>query len=836
MPIPSSPIFTQIPNNLSELLKIGNNNYKFLSKGLTNITKITNLTSKRVKEVAKVVNTVKKTAQNAKTVTDNLKKGNYKQVNPGMANAINFALSFASIGLSLLTINHIGNLQEIQLKKEGIIQKDLNIAFQKFVTNNLTIKELRKEFNKFKSRYDEDKGRLLNQVQESFKNSVDGRELSEKAKKQANDALYEAREGRKKVEAKISEINSNYQQITNDQQQLVADIASQNLELNNRIEESRKIGNDALYETREGRRKLESEINTKFQAARQLANNALYEVRAGRSKIEANFGQQLNSLRTTVSNQLRSSEAKTAQQVKSLFAGSQNIINNVVAEARAAQTQAQTAQSQAQSLQKKVNQNQAEINRLKQRDLGSSLQKLVNNSIAISPQIQALLAALKAANVKLDGFDLGLNSIRKVYGSAINELQTNVQIVDGRITKVERGVEIKGLNIVNARISGLESGIENNKQNIKKIDTQIREREFVDKIALSKIDQILGLIPLIPARAAGLVKPSPGPSFQKLESAASSAICKSSRPGGCMNKGLKDATNNVNQNTNNWGKNLFDKINAGANAAQLALLKKLDVKLGPQLPGGISTVLKNFYDGFKSVAKWLHIDRALNVLTFAATVHNATQLSSNIVQTLASALSNGLSLIGIKDDKGNALNISELVNGTIQNTIKGIVGEQNYVSMSENWAKANRIYQSTTNVLNAFQGLSSAILTGLEMTAGKVGKIGNALRDAGEVLENAYGWMNPQPKFNRIIQSLESLQNGASTIQQVTQAPLEIIEASTELTNATTELTKAIKEDDKPENKGKESPEPDKLKDDKIASKEASKGLELFDIDFDFDI
>ena len=296
-----------------------------------------------------------------------------------------------------------------------------------------------------------------------------------------------------------------------------------------------------------------------------------------------------------------------------------------------------------------------------------------------------------------------------------------------------------------------------------------------------------------------------------------------------MNNALNNTANTINRNTNNWGKNLLDKINAGANAAQLALLKKIDGKLGPQLAGGISSFLKNFHDGFKSVSKWLHIDRALNVLTFAATVHNATQLSSDIVQTLGSALSNGLSLVGIKDDKGNALNISELVNGTIQNTIKGIVGEQNYISMSENWAKANRTYQSTTNVLSAFQGLSSAILTGLEMTAGKVGKIGNALRDAGEVLENAYGWMNPTPKFNRVIQSLESLQNGASTIQQVTQAPLDVIQATTELTTATTELTKAIKEDDKPENKGKESPEPEKLKTDKVATKQASKGLEVFE-------
>lgn len=56
--------------------------------------------------------------------------------------------------------------------------------------------------------------------------------------------------------------------------------------------------------------------------------------------------------------------------------------------------------------------------------------------------------------------------------------------------------------------------------------------------------------------------------------------------------------------------------------------------------------------------------------------------------------------------------------------------------------------------------------------------------------------MNPQPKFNRVTQTLEKFQVGASTIQQVTQAPLDIIQATTELQNANTELVKAFKEDE----------------------------------------
>lgn len=88
-----------------------------------------------------------------------------------------------------------------------------------------------------------------------------------------------------------------------------------------------------------------------------------------------------------------------------------------------------------------------------------------------------------------------------------------------------------------------------------------------------------------------------------------------------------------------------------------------------------------------------------------------------------------------------------------------------------NLAKVNRIYQATTNVLDSFSNLSQTILQASELIAAYTGKIGNALKKGGVILENAYAWMNPQPKFNRVTEILEGLQNGASTIQMVTQAP-----------------------------------------------------------------
>jgi len=215
-----------------------------------------------------------------------------------------------------------------------------------------------------------------------------------------------------------------------------------------------------------------------------------------------------------------------------------------------------------------------------------------------------------------------------------------------------------------------------------------------------------------------------------------------------------NATNAVNQAKND----LADKIDKTNNAAQTGLLVEILSRLGDKIPGGLSGKL---VDGFK----WLHLDRILNILTFIATVQNHLMLSNDIGQTLIGAINNGLQLIGLKDDKQQPINVGQIISGTIENLIKGIVGTENYATLSAQWAKANRIYQATTNVLNSFMGLTQTVLQAAEMIAAYTGKIGNALRKGGVVLENAYGWMNPQPKFNRVTQTLESLQNGASTIQ-----------------------------------------------------------------------
>ncbi len=660
-----------------------------------------------------------------------------------------------------------------------------------------------------------------------------------KIRENVNNALYEVRQGRKILESKISE--------------------------------SRKLGNDALYETRQNNLKVSSQIsNLKIAYDSQIlslksqvlatqksvTDSVISSVRITTDKIQSNF----DSLKTAVANIkapvlpsidalvktandfTKSESARLDRNIQSLKQFTQSNIDRFDAEVKriASQRPPGNAEIELISIRLGVTEQQArELFAQRNKDMsenGIAFRKLENNITKVDEQI------------KFEQFKRGetTQQIKDLKDKEIAPLKAEVEKLDTKVSqqnvRINQGISpteaqsIKNrLNITQQDIQDIKVGnikiplpdLDTTKKDVEQLKTKIKEREKVDALAIPKLDQILNFLPLIPARAANAIRPDI-PTLPQIEAAAATGVCRTTQPGGCMGKALNDNANDIKLNNNNNTGSVLDAINTGANAALLTGQQTILARLGDQLPGGIGGKMSR-------IAEWLHLDRVLNLMIFAATVHNALMLSNDIGQTLLGAINNVLTLIGLKKEDGSAFDLGSVISGGIESFITSIIGADNYTNLKESWAKANRIYQASVNILNSFQGLASAILTGLEMTAGKVAKIGNALRKSGEVLESAYGWMNPQPKFNRVTQTLESLQQGASTIQMVTQAPLDIINATTELTNATTELTNAIKEDENLANKGKEAPEPDQLKAIESTAKLVSASLELADLDFDTD-
>ena len=264
------------------------------------------------------------------------------------------------------------------------------------------------------------------------------------------------------------------------------------------------------------------------------------------------------------------------------------------------------------------------------------------------------------------------------------------------------------------------------------------------------------------------------------------AVCEISQPGGCLRNAIDDSANNINQNNNQNTANLLDKINAGANAAQLALLELMNTKLGDLIPGGISGKLQR-------LSSWMHLDRVLNILIWWQTLHNAYMLSANLGQTLTSAISNVLAAIGIKDAEGSPLDIGEVLGHQFDSLAKSVIGESEWGGIKAEYKKWNRIYQAAANLLNSIQSIGYSILSALEVVGSWVALIGNALRRWGEISEKAYRWMNPTPNFqNKFFTALETTENVVSQIDTVASEVLSVQDTVTQIGTQKTELLKAL--------------------------------------------
>ncbi|MDQ3018251.1 MAG: hypothetical protein M3Q64_00035 [bacterium] len=806
-----------------------------LNKLLKDFTKAKN----KLEGVDKLANTTKK----ATDLTEKIHKALFAKI-PG--NAGNFLDSAATVGSILGIFAAIGLVLLVKLQEFvtgqifnnlDSINNDLTKINTIAINNGLKLKVFDTKIQKFEKELDANAKDYyqLNKQQESF-----GKSLVE-VKKQGNDALYETREGRKIVESKVAE--------------------------------AKKQSNDALYETRANKQKLDGEIagiRTSFEAKIQQVNAQISKFN---SSVSDTFQKSVNATISKIQSELASTRSKVDAIKPSTPTDTAAINANAVAAARAIVTPLQSQVVQlagtvgslqgqvaaipvlansvgnlAQSLNTVNAKADAAMNEARnkgvpnlapiQQQLDDKFNRFVadnNKALGIRDLQQSDLA--KEFDKKLIDFnrqnnltsDQRFNEFKKDNDKALGIIgfnQSNLskefdaKLADftrqSNLTSDQRFNEFQrtnkeSLGLLKKDIQQTTKEIEDNKITITKIDNKLGEQAKVNDLALPKLDQILGILPLIPARAAAAIRPDI-PTIPQIETAAATGTCRTTQPGGCMNKALKDNAADITNNNNRNSANILDAVNTGANAALLAGQETILARLGAQLPDGIGGKLSRFAD-------WMHLDRVLNVMIFGATIHNGLMLSNDIGQTFLGIINNVLELIGLKKEDGSSFDIGSVISSSIENLIKGAIGAENYTNLTTAWAKANRIYQATTNVLNSFLNLSQTILQASELIAAYTGKIGNALKKGGVILESAYGWMNPQPKFNRVTQALESLQNGASTIQMVTQAPLDVVNAVTESTTAATEFVKAVKEDDKPLNKAVPVPEPDDLKAKEMESK-----------------
>lgn len=748
----------------------------------------------------------------AEKTLDQIKRGAFKEINPKWGAALNVLLNVAMAGVTILSIKSNEAIQAINLANGKRSEADLQDAFTRGINNSIQIRGQQKQLEALK----QGEQRVRDRVYAVEKEQI-------KQRKSINDITYEVRQGRKIVENKlsteISKANTRIKELTDKFQKALGNTT-----------------NNAQNTIQATIQKLQQQVTELQKASNKPSNtNANQEVRQLQTKVDT-LTKTVEVIPRNIERLNQSNNNTIAKVVNAAFTPIQQAQRKWGVTITPAQVNYPTITYSTGGIVvptlATVTPAQVTFGQFSSSDLGQQARVLAQDE-AEKVEIQ-----VNAVNGRLStGFEL-IAQARAVADAALREAKIkgvpiNTIEIENRIKQQELTFNTK-LNNVNTEIdnrirqqeSKLNTGLNN-------VNTKIGNIERVNERSERKLDQILPTIsqilptiagiPLIAARAtADVIRPDI-PTISGIEAATGRAMCNNLKTG-CGKAAIDDAvgnvTNNVNQhNTNNTG-SILDAINTGANAALLQGQQTILARLGDQLPGGLSGKLQRF-------SKWLHLDRALNMMIWATTIHNALMLSSDIGQTLLGAISNVLQLFGLRDSEGQAFDLGSIISSSIENLIKGIIGADNYTQLRETWAKANRIYQATINIFNSVQGLLSTILNALEITAGRVGKIGNALRRSGEVLDNAYGWMNPQPKFNRVTQFLETLQNGASTIQMVTQAPLDVINAVTETTNASTEFVNALKEDGNPNNKGTNDQEPEQLKAEIATSKLVSVGLDM---------
>jgi len=149
-------------------------------------------------------------------------------------------------------------------------------------------------------------------------------------------------------------------------------------------------------------------------------------------------------------------------------------------------------------------------------------------------------------------------------------------------------------------------------------------------------------------------------------------------------------------------------------------------------------------DNFTKIKNFLNntiVDRALGAANFAMNVHNALMLSNALGKTLATVVDTALNFTGFKfydANTGNATTASRAFNQNVSSIIVNLIGQDQYTELTNEWKVANRIYQSSTSLLNKTERLLGAQSKVAQKGNIDVANIGNALLVNGTVNPNSY--------------------------------------------------------------------------------------------------
>jgi hypothetical protein len=773
--------FGDVKSDVKKFERVGKEAAKEAKTATKNVNTIRGQVTKDLKKLGNEINNKTKPLQDA-----------YKKVDKGVqrltkgldkfAAAAGIGFGIAGVVISFMALWSSERNQAAFDNQVDAFQGSLSRqgSFNQLIQNRF--KKLREDFDTYKKRSE----KTFDYQSQDIKQA---RSIADRARKLANDGLYEAR-------TRISRLN---------------DVAA----------EARSNASKALVQNNAIKQQVTT-VDTKLRTVESKATNAASEAQQARVGVRLVNSKATNAAadakQARIGIQLVDSKATTAltttQQLSAKIPGIvQSQIQPAIAPIKAKDT-TQDAEITALKNNVRAIQNAPKTNTPTPNTPSPAslevIRPLVNQAVNNSISGYGILPRLGAAEVKADlalkqsQAALTKPELEPIGRSAIGIGANNAAAID----KLNNDIQQLGKapNVLEPRVTAVE--------------TKIREREKMDAAANQKLDYQTSQLEKIAIVAGGLTLMAPaiinnlGPKIDALPGTTAAAVAAQPCNGkGCGGK-TADRVNNlggqvdgIDKRLNDLGSRL-DAFNAASNTAQLGMLKKIDAtttgnaaKLGvvQNTLNTVSGAVDKTFTLLDKFAKWSRLGYAMQVLQTWMILHNALMLSDALKVTLVSIVQNGYNFFQVKDVNGEIIDVNEQLNHTIVSLIDNAIGEENREGLTIAFKKANRIYQAAANVFYSVTSIVDVARTVAEVAGERISKIGNALRAGGVLSDRAYGYMgevlNPatstEAKIQNLYEKVQPFQEGLDAIETISQVPQNTVDAFTGLAQAEKELTLA---------------------------------------------
>lgn len=330
------------------------------------------------------------------------------------------------------------------------------------------------------------------------------------------------------------------------------------------------------------------------------------------------------------------------------------------------------------------------------------------------------------------------------------------------------------------------------------INSRIKEREDVDRKALSDLADIKAYLPALAPVVAGAVV-ARVPNLSQINATTKEAVCSEARPGGCLGGPLNQIQGNQNR--------ILQGLDAATQAGQGVLLNSinngvllLNKKIGDfPLVGGVSGAINNILNS--SIT-----DRVVNLVTMAGVIHNCMMLSTSIADTLFSTLDNIFAIPTlVKDPNGQTIDTKTQFTQYLDKFFSDLFGTTEWRAIKAQWKAYSTIYNTGSQVFGNVRDIFSETQEIQNTTNRWVGELGNALQDEGVIGED--NWDTKDPKFkirgkyfdrlNRIAEGLQSVESVFEDLNQVTGSARNIVQTANEIKENVSAVEKAVDEANK---------------------------------------